>query len=227
MANAVLSDHHVVAPDLRGHGQSTCDAPWNLETHVDDLVGVLDHLGWGRVDVIGHSLGGNLAVRLLAAYPGRVRRLMLLDPAFQQPASDMTDNARATLTDVSYATQDELAEARRAGRSDAAIPHSDNDVRVASFAGEDGRWRLRYDRAAVVAMWGELVRPLPQIDQPVDTTLVTAVQAPFIDDDQRAYFRINFGERLTEIDLDLGHMLYWDDFDLTGKVVGGWASAVA
>ncbi len=222
MSATVFAGRNVVSPDLRGHGNSPCEAPWNLETHVEDLIAVLDSLGWDCVDVMGHSLGGNLALRLLSAHPGRVKRVMLLDPAFDLPAADMTGAARSTMPDDSFATQAELIEARRAGRSEAALPHSDADVLISSFAGDDGRWRMRFERAAAVAMWAELARPLPPINSPVATTLVVATQAGLVTDKQRAYLHTNFEELLTEIDLDLGHMLYWDDFELSCRVIEGW-----
>ena len=68
LAAATLADRHVLAPDLRGHGFSPSEAPWNLETHVEDLVEVMDSEGREKIDVIGHSLGGNLGLRLLFAY---------------------------------------------------------------------------------------------------------------------------------------------------------------
>jgi lipase len=224
LAAAALADRHVLAPDLRGHGFSPSEAPWNLETHVEDLVEVLDSVGWERIDVIGHSLGGNLGVRLLSAYPERVNRLLLLDPAFDLPSADMTKNAQAILTDTSYESLQDLVKARRAGRIDAAIPHCDDDSLLASVCGDDGRWRMRFDRAAVVAMWGELARPMPAIASAVATTLVNALEAGFVLEPQHTYLRTQFGSKLTEIDVPLGHMVYWDDFDQTGRIVSEWAN---
>jgi lipase len=224
LAAAALADRHVLAPDLRGHGFSPSEAPWNLETHVADLVEVLDSVGWEKIDVIGHSLGGNLGLRLLSAHPERVNRLLLLDPAFDLPSTDMTERAQAILTDTSYESLQDLVKARRAGRIDAAIPHSDDDSLLASVCGDDGRWRMRFDRAAVVAMWGEIARPLPIITSAVSTTLVNALEAGFVLEAQCAYLREQFGPNLTEIDVPLGHMVYWDDFAQTARIVSDWAN---
>src|SRR3954471_9922141 len=69
----------VVAPDLRGHGDSTSDPPWTTERHVEDVVQALAHLE-GPLDLLGFSYGGRIAAALAAAAPGRVGRLVLLDP---------------------------------------------------------------------------------------------------------------------------------------------------
>jgi lipase len=217
-----LFDRQVVAPDLRGHGESLPEAPWNLETHVDDLVAVLDHLQWDSTDVIGHSLGGNLAIRLLAAHPKRVRRVVLLDPALMIPAETATENATYAMSDQSFRTQDALVEARRAGRSEAAIPYSDDDTRIASYKGEDKRWRMNYERAAVVAMWSELSRSLPPLVQARQALLVVATQAQLVQQPQITYLEENFEELLTQVELDLGHMLYWDDLEAVGRIVAGF-----
>jgi lipase len=223
LAAAALADRHVVAPDLRGHGFSHANAPWNLETHVEDLVDVLDSLDWEKIDIIGHSLGGNLGLRLLSSHPERVNSLLLLDPAFSLPSKDMTERAQAILADTSYESLQELVVARRAGRIHPAIAHSDDDSLLASVCGDDSRWRMRFDRAAVVAMWGELARPMPSIAFPVSTTLVNALEAGFVLEAQCTYLREQFGSTLTEIDVPLGHMVYWDDFELTCRIVTDWA----
>jgi lipase len=222
LVNEYLFDRHVVAPDLRGHGQSLSEAPWNLETHVEDLIDVLDELGWGSVDVIGHSLGANLGLRLLATHPERVNRIVLLDPAFSLPAHDMTGAAESFLTDQSFETLDELIVHRRAGRVEAAIPHSDDDARIAAIRGTDSRWRLHFSRAAIVAMWGELARALPDIVEAKPALLVNALQAKMVVAPQIAYLERCFEDQLTQVEFDLGHMLYWDDLDATGRVVAGW-----
>ncbi|WP_336921377.1 alpha/beta fold hydrolase [Aquipuribacter sp. SD81] len=71
--------HRVVAPDLRGFGDT--DAPdrvgaYRLGLVVDDVLAVLDALGLDRVVVVGHDWGSLVAWRLAAAHPERVRALV-------------------------------------------------------------------------------------------------------------------------------------------------------
>ncbi|MGH9226561.1 MAG: alpha/beta fold hydrolase [Acidimicrobiales bacterium] len=72
---------HVVAPDLRGHGASDCPAgqdAYDLGFFVSDVLGVADALGFDRVALIGHSMGGAVAQRLALDHPHRVTQLVLM-----------------------------------------------------------------------------------------------------------------------------------------------------
>ncbi|MFI6299250.1 alpha/beta fold hydrolase [Nonomuraea sp. NPDC050790] len=60
--------HRTVALDLRGHGRSG-DGPWEWESVLDDLEAVVKHLGLADPVVVGHSLGGMLAVLWARRHP--------------------------------------------------------------------------------------------------------------------------------------------------------------
>src|SRR5436309_5397706 len=113
LAEERFSAFHVFAPDLRGHGVSDWEPPWNLGTHTDDLVETLDALMVERVGVIGHSFGGRLGLELAARQPERVRRLVLLDPAVWVPPQVALQRAEWARVDESYASVEEAVEARR------------------------------------------------------------------------------------------------------------------
>lgn len=73
---------HVVALDLRGHGDSGWvgrDRGYRHEDFVLDLVGLLRHMEKDAVTLVAHSLGGSMAVVFAGALPDRVRRLVLIE----------------------------------------------------------------------------------------------------------------------------------------------------
>lgn len=71
-----------LAPDNRGHGGTTNPGSgYTLERLVADLSGFLDATGLERCDLLGHSLGGMVALRFALAYPERVASLVLMDTA--------------------------------------------------------------------------------------------------------------------------------------------------
>jgi pimeloyl-ACP methyl ester carboxylesterase len=78
-----LSVHgRTLAPDQRGHGgTSNPGAGYTLEQLVDDLAGFLDATGVEHCDLLGHSLGGMVALRLALRAPERVASLVLMDTA--------------------------------------------------------------------------------------------------------------------------------------------------
>jgi len=74
--------HRVVAFDHRGHGES--DAPddpagYSLDRLAADVLGVAGALGIGEFRLLGHSMGGMVARRVVLAHPGRVDALVLMD----------------------------------------------------------------------------------------------------------------------------------------------------
>ncbi|QFY11310.1 alpha/beta fold hydrolase [Nonomuraea phyllanthi] len=72
--------YHVVVPDLRGHGASARPGSYAVTEMAEDVVALLDHLGMGRVTLIGHSLGGVVAYQVAMNHPDRAERLVLEDP---------------------------------------------------------------------------------------------------------------------------------------------------
>jgi pimeloyl-ACP methyl ester carboxylesterase len=80
---AELTKHRrVIAPDLQAHGRTAdIGRPLRWETMADDIAGLIQHLGLGSADVMGYSLGGQVAWRLAIQHPALVRRLVLLSTA--------------------------------------------------------------------------------------------------------------------------------------------------
>jgi pimeloyl-ACP methyl ester carboxylesterase len=74
--------HHVASLDLRGHGQSdTPDEGFDIATYTDDVAWFIDRLGMDRPIVVGHSMGGAIALQLAASHPDLTRAVVLVDPA--------------------------------------------------------------------------------------------------------------------------------------------------
>ena len=72
---------HVVSLDQRGHGESQWPEPpaYGTQDFAGDLLGVMDALGWSRLTLVGHSMGGHNAMAFAAWHPERVERLVIAD----------------------------------------------------------------------------------------------------------------------------------------------------
>jgi lipase len=209
-----IPERRWLAPDLRGHGHSTWDAPWHVEQHVADLVETLDTEGIERCTVIGHSFGGLLALALAAGEPQRVSQLVLLDPAVALPGDEMREAAEDVRVDDGWPTA-ELARAERmAARPQHAKDVVDEDLAAALVEGEDGRFRLRFCRSAVVCAWSEIARPVPSLaGWPGRLLLVPGTLSDYVHPGLRESLAADLGDRFDEQGVGSDHMLYWDAFD--------------
>lgn len=89
-AEAAALGYHVIALDLRGHGESSWTAQgYFVGDFARDVLGLVDELRIEQIDLIGHSLGARVSIAVAGARPELVRRLILSDtgPEFPEEAA--------------------------------------------------------------------------------------------------------------------------------------------
>jgi pimeloyl-ACP methyl ester carboxylesterase len=81
VALRLRADYHIIAPDLRGHGDSEWaqGSQYALIDYVLDIAQLLEQLQWFPITIIGHSLGGAIACQYSGIYPERVKRLVSIE----------------------------------------------------------------------------------------------------------------------------------------------------
>ncbi|WP_316157387.1 alpha/beta hydrolase [Cupriavidus sp. BIC8F] len=134
----------VLAPDLRGHGDSrwSAKAEYSTSDHVRDLAGILDALEIEVCDIAGLSWGGLIALEYTANYPGRVRRLAVLDvePSYQQ--ADDAVPPRPT----QFPDRNSVYTWERAANLNAPDPLLHLFAASSVRPGDDGTWARKHDR---------------------------------------------------------------------------------
>lgn len=99
---ALATRYRVIAPDLRGHGES--DAPlwrYTMDQFADDVKGLLDHLSITRAVLIGLSMGGYILFACQRKYPERITALVLADTRAQADTEE-GKMSRFALAQVAY-----------------------------------------------------------------------------------------------------------------------------
>jgi lipase len=216
LAEERLRGFHVLAPDLRGHGHSLWDPPWDVEQHVVDALALTD----GPAVWLGHSFGGRLVVEIGARWPERMEKLILLDPALSVLPHVALDLAEQERKDISFASPEEAIQARLDSGRIFTTPHEllEEEMAVHLEPGLDGRLRFRYCRSTVITAWSIMASEPPAFPR-VPTLLVLGRLSWLLLDEQAAAYEEALGDLLTIVRVPGGHTVLWDDFDATADAI--------
>lgn len=81
---ALAEGRRVISADLQAHGRTAdVDRPLSSEAMADDVAALIRHLGLGRADVMGYSMGGGVALRTAIQHPDLVRKLVVVSFPFK------------------------------------------------------------------------------------------------------------------------------------------------
>jgi pimeloyl-ACP methyl ester carboxylesterase len=88
VAETLRDDYHIIAPDLRGHGDSQwmIGGSYNQIDYVYDIAQLLNQRGRTPVTIIGHSLGGSVSLLYAGLYPENVQKLVAIEGLGPSPA---------------------------------------------------------------------------------------------------------------------------------------------
>jgi len=152
--------------DLRNHGQSPWSPEMNYTVMVDDVLSWMNAQGLGRVHLVGHSLGGKLAMRLACRYPERLESLTVVDIAPRRYVWPNRPGELAALEALDLSALGSRSEAE--ARLETAIP----DLAHRRFflgnleSVEGGGWRWQPNLAVIRRALAELEdTPLEETDR--------------------------------------------------------------
>ncbi len=200
-----LEDRTIIAPDLRGHGDSPKDPPWDVAAHIGDLIESIEE---PFADWLGFSYGGRIAAQIAAQYPERVRSLILLDAALHLPPPLARERAEAARHGERYESFEEAVQGQKDPDDPYDTPreHLEEEIRE-NFTHEDGVYLPRWEPAMVVVAYSEMSRPAPPpTDHPTLSVIGDGSWVP------RA-------ERGDTVVLQSGHGVLWDAFEETAAAV--------
>ena len=191
VAEELAKDWHVIAPDLRGHGDSAWapDGNYEMNAFVYDFAQLVHTLGHDQVTIVAHSLGGNVATRFTGLYPEKVRKFVNIEGLGPSP------KVRAEREAAGYANRFRgWIEKRRAaaGRIPLRYPTieaayasmkeenaflTDEQARHLTIHGasrnEDGTWSWKFD--PYLNVW-----PFEDTPQELTTQLWQAISCPVL-----------------------------------------------
>lgn len=211
LGDRLIGDYSVISIDLRGHGASGREPPWDTETHASDVLETINALGVDRATWVGHSFGARVAATIAARVPEQTERVVLLDPAFEIPPEYALASAEIDRLDWPFVSIDSAVEALISSKSTVDVPRDT----VTAFAaddlqtGPDGRLRFTYSPSAAVVIWSEMVLPSPAIAK-VPTLLVRPAASHIDGRNQDRRYRAALSSLLTMAAVPKGHNVLWE-----------------
>lgn len=202
----------VVTFDLRNHGHSPHHDDMDFPTMAGDVLAAADDLGYDRFTVVGHSLGGKVAMALAMRAPERLDRLVVVDVApvrYTDRYSTLIETLRDTPSDPSLGR----TEIDRA--LEAAIP--DRQIRqflLQNYVRTDDGWRWRLGLDGISANLPALMdypefAPVPLGDR---ATLIAGGPRGLVrTDEARAAFLAHFPDARIETIAHVGHWPHVED----------------
>lgn len=233
VAQQLRHDWHVIAPDLRGHGDSAWSPEGNYATHafVYDFAQFVHQLGYDQVAIIGHSLGGNIATHFTGLYPSKVSKLLNIEGLGPSPEMLARRDARGHAQAMREWIDNRRAAAGRIPRRYPTIEAAyarmkeenayltDEQARHLTIHGinrnEDGTWSWKFDN--YLNVWPPVEPPQADIER-----LWNAITCPVLlfygkdswasspaGDGRMRHFRT---AEIVEYE-NAGHWLHHDQFD--------------
>jgi len=113
VAKHLAQTYQVISVDLRNHGRSPHSDSQTYTDMTSDLVELCDGLGLDTIHLLGHSLGGKVAMQFATQYPERVNQLVIVDMAMREYLDEHTHLIDAMMA-VDLSTMQSRTEADKA-----------------------------------------------------------------------------------------------------------------
>jgi 3-oxoadipate enol-lactonase len=154
----------LILPDLRGFGESTTvGSPYTMDDYASDLAGLLDNLGIQKAAIVGHSMGGYVALAFARLYLERVTGLGLVS---SQVLADPPDRKEAR-----YKSAADVSDNGIGGVVEAMAPKFTSDERLQAIA------RTMMERQPPAAFVGALKAMAERMDS---TSLLSSFKFPVV-----------------------------------------------
>jgi pimeloyl-ACP methyl ester carboxylesterase len=180
VAEELRHDWHIIAPDLRGHGDSgwSPDGNYEMASFVYDLAQLIHQSGLAPVTIVAHSMGGNISTRYTGLYPENVSKLVTIEGLGPSPkilaerdAIGVAQRFRSWIEDKRkaaarlpkrYLTLDAALERMKAENTYLTDEQARHLTIHGASRNEDGTWSWKFDN--YLNIWAPFDLSTPEID---------------------------------------------------------------
>ncbi|MFS2223513.1 esterase [Pantoea sp. B65] len=214
LARGLKSDRPVLQVDVRNHGLSPRSNQMNYPAMAQDMLDTLDAAGIDKVAIIGHSMGGKIAMTLSALAPERIEQLVLIDIApvdYQTRRHDTIFAAINAVTAAGVSLRAEAAEVMRSYLAEEGI------IQFLLKSFQEGEWRFNvpvlWDNYTTISGW-ETVPAWPH-----PALFIRGELSPYLDDIHRQAVIDQFPQARAHVIAGAGHWVHAEKPDAVLRAI--------
>lgn len=209
LARKWADTHQVILFDLRNHGRSLHTDEMNYPVMAEDVAAALEGMGIDECVLLGHSMGGKVAMQVALTYPELVHKLIVVDitPRRYRPGHDAVFAALhaldpATITD------------RKAAAEQMSVHMADPGVQLFLLKNlarnPAGGYRWRMNLPAISAAYDQLIGPVGQLGDQYDgpTLFIRGGKSGYVQDEDLELIKILFPQASLETVAGAGHWVH-------------------
>ncbi|MEC6906271.1 alpha/beta fold hydrolase [Photobacterium piscicola] len=208
LARELKHHYHVISVDLRNHGLSPHSDQFSYQDLAQDIIETLDHLAINQFDVIGHSMGGKVAMALSAIIPQRINHLIVIDIAPVAYQGHRHQNVFDGLREVNRYLLTKRSEA------EAYLARYINDAGVRQFllkslVKTETGYQWRFNVESLIANYATIMGWHPA-SQPFtgNTLFIKGQLSDYIEPQYRAAIMAQFSNAKAHVVANTGHWLH-------------------
>ncbi|GDX05887.1 esterase [Buttiauxella sp. A111] len=214
LARDLGQEHTLLQIDLRNHGLSPRSPEMNYAAMAQDVVETLDEYGFEKAIIIGHSMGGKVAMALTAIAPERIEKLVLIDIApvdYHVRRHDEIFAAINAVTDAGVKTRQQAAAVMREHIDEEGVIQ----FLLKSFA--DGEWKFNvpvlWEQYENIVGW----QTIPTWNEPA--LFIRGGASPYVDESHRETLLTQFPQARAHVVAGAGHWVHAEKPDAVLRAI--------
>lgn len=214
LARDLKQHRRLIQLDVRNHGLSPRSNEMNYALMAQDVLETLDGLGVERFGVIGHSMGGKIAMMLTALAPDRVDGLVVIDMAPVAYPTRHHDDIFAALqavTDAGIASRSEAAALMRQMLTEEGV------IQFLLKSFHEGEWR--FNVPVLYQCYDQIIGWQPQPAWPHPALFIRGERSPYLADEYRDALLAQFPQARAHVVTGAGHWVHAEKPDAVLRAI--------
>ncbi|OAN18507.1 esterase [Photobacterium jeanii] len=218
LARVLKNDYQVISVDLRNHGQSPRSEHFTYQELAQDVLAVADELNLASFAVIGHSMGGKVAMALSELAQSRLEQLIVMDIAPVAYQEHRHQNVFAGLREVAKHTVSKRSEAETYLAQHVVEPGV-RQFLLKSFAKGDNGYDWRFNVEALIANYPTIMGWQPVTPFAGKTLFIKGQNSEYIQNEHRSAVANQFPNAKAHMVANTGHWLHAEKPDVVSRII--------